>query len=45
MDADYKVAPDATEIKFNLKPHKVFIFDAETEERIYFGNQTAPEEA
>ncbi|MBE6537238.1 MAG: ABC transporter ATP-binding protein [Ruminococcaceae bacterium] len=45
VDADYRVAPDAAEIKFNLKPHKVFIFDAETEQRIYFGNQTAPEEA
>ena len=42
VDADYKVKEGATEIKFNLKPHKVFIFDAETEERIYFGNQTPP---
>ena len=42
VDADYKVTEGATEIKFNLKPHKVFIFDAETEERIYFGNQTPP---
>ena len=42
VDADYKLNVGATEIKFNLKPHKVFIFDAETEERIYFQGQTAP---
>ena len=44
VDADYKVALGSTEIKYDLKPHKVFIFDYETENRIYFGNQTAPEE-
>ena len=42
VDADYKIADDATTVNFNLKSHKVFIFDAETEKRIYFGNQTAP---
>ena len=42
VDADYKIAEDATTVSFNLKPHKVFIFDAETEKRVYFGNQTAP---
>jgi len=40
VDADYKIALGAESIKYNLKPHKVFIFDAETEERIYFGDQT-----
>ena len=44
VDADYKVSAGTDEIKFNLKPHKVFIFDAETEERIYFAGQTAPTE-
>ena len=34
VDADIKVQPG--EVKYNLKPHKVFIFDAETEERIRF---------
>ena len=43
VDADYKVSATAQNVKFNLKPHKVFIFDSETEERIYFGDQTAPE--
>jgi len=43
VDADYKVSASAQSVKFNLKPHKVFIFDSETEERIYFGDQTAPE--
>ena len=43
VDADYKISATAQNVKFNLKPHKVFIFDSETEERIYFGDQTAPE--
>ena len=43
VDADYKVSATAQNVKFTLKPHKVFIFDSETEERIYFGDQTAPE--
>ena len=33
---DYKIDKDADTIKFSLKPHKVFIFDVETEERIRF---------
>ncbi len=36
INADYKPDPDATEIRYTLKRHKVFLFDAETEERIYF---------
>ncbi len=36
VDADYKIDTAAPAIKFSLKPHKVFIFDKETEERIYF---------
>ncbi|MBR4063213.1 MAG: ABC transporter ATP-binding protein [Clostridia bacterium] len=43
VDADYKISATAQNVKFDLKPHKVFIFDSETEERIYFGGQTAPE--
>ena len=39
IDADYKVSRDAQTISFNLKPHKVFLFDKESEERIYFGDQ------
>jgi multiple sugar transport system ATP-binding protein len=35
VDADNKIPAVAT-VKFNLKPHKVFLFDAETEERIRF---------
>ena len=38
VDADYKVSAGAT-VSFALKPHKVFIFNRETEERIYFGGQ------
>ncbi|MBR2342915.1 MAG: ABC transporter ATP-binding protein [Clostridia bacterium] len=38
VDADYKIAAGAT-VSFALKPHKVFIFDKETEKRIYFGDQ------
>ncbi len=36
VDSDIKVDFAQTEVKFALKPHKVFIFDAETENRIYF---------
>ena len=36
VDADYKVSTDAQTVKYNLKSHKVFLFDKETEERIYF---------
>ena len=36
VDADNKIDATAATVKFNLKPHKVFLFDAETEERIYF---------
>ena len=36
VDADYKIDKEDTTVKFNLKPHKVFLFDKETEERIYF---------
>ena len=35
IDADQKPAEGATEARFSLKPHKVFLFDGETEERIY----------
>ena len=36
VDADYKIDVSASTIKYELKPHKVFLFNAETEERIYF---------
>ena len=36
VDADYKISKDDDIVKFNLKPHKVFLFDKETEARIYF---------
>ncbi len=35
INADYKVAPGTKEIRYKLKPHKTFIFNKETEERIY----------
>ena len=37
VDADNKIDLTATTVNFSLKPHKVFLFDAETEARIYFG--------
>ena len=40
VDADYKVDRSSETIAFDLKPHKIFLFDKETEERIYFGEQT-----
>ena len=36
VNSDIKVDYSKVDVKFDLKPHKVFIFDAETEERIYF---------
>ena len=36
VDADNKIDVSVSEIKFSLKPHKVFLFNKETEERIYF---------
>ncbi len=36
IDADNKVPENAKIVRFSLKPHKVFLFHKETEERIYF---------
>ena len=36
INADNKVDVAATAVKFSLKAHKVLLFDAKTEERIYF---------
>lgn len=36
VDADNKVDSSAEIVSFSLKPHKVFVFDKETEERLYF---------
>jgi multiple sugar transport system ATP-binding protein len=33
IDSDIKIAPGAN--RFALRPNKVFVFDGETEERIY----------
>ena len=44
VDSDLAVSSDEKVVKYNLKPHKVFIFDKETEERIYFDNP-APSQA
>ena len=36
IDADCKIDKEVKTIKFDLKPHKVLLFDDKTEERIYF---------
>ncbi len=36
ISAENEVDRDADTVKFNIKPHKTFIFDKETEERIRF---------
>ena len=36
INSDSKIDPNAKTVSFSLKPHKVFIFDTETEERIRF---------
>ena len=34
VNADNKIDVTQTTVRFNLKPHKVFVFNAETEERL-----------
>ena len=36
INADNKVDMASATVRYTLKPHKVFLFDKETEERIYF---------
>ncbi len=36
INADNKVDPEAETVRFSIKPHKIFLFNKETEERIYF---------
>ena len=36
VDADYKVDPASATVSYNLKPHKVLLFNADTDERVYF---------
>ncbi len=36
VDADNKVDITAATVRYNIKPHKIFVFNKETEERIYF---------
>ncbi len=35
IDADNKVDPDTENVRYSLKPGKVYIFNKATEERIY----------
>ncbi len=36
VDADYKIDPTSLTVSYNLKPHKVLLFNKDTEERVYF---------
>ena len=36
VDADNKLELTAETVRFNIKPHKIFVFSKETEERIRF---------
>ena len=36
IDSDNKIDPNAETVRFDVKPHKVFLFHKETEERISF---------
>ncbi len=44
VDADNKVDATAQEVRFTLKPHKTFLFNKETEERIGFEIKSVKEE-
>jgi ABC-type sugar transport system ATPase subunit len=35
ISSDFKISEDTKTVKFDIKPHKIFIFDGITEERIY----------
>ncbi len=35
IDADIKIDTSSATVKFNIKPNKIFLFDKETQERIY----------
>ncbi len=35
VNSDVKVDPTAKKVRFDIKPHKIFLFNKETEERIY----------
>ncbi|MBR5739180.1 MAG: ABC transporter ATP-binding protein, partial [Lachnospiraceae bacterium] len=37
ISSDHEVDPEAPTVRFNVRPKKLYLFDAETEERIYFG--------
>jgi multiple sugar transport system ATP-binding protein len=39
IDADNKVSKDAKEVHFSIKPNKIFLFNRDTEERIYLGEK------
>ena len=43
IDADNKIDTSVSTVRFSLKPHKVFLFDKETEERLYVGQPAASE--
>ena len=45
ISADEMGNISGNQVKFNLKPHKVYIFNKETENRVYFGEQVASHEA
>ncbi|MBR2985790.1 MAG: ABC transporter ATP-binding protein [Clostridia bacterium] len=36
VDADNKLPEGTTKVRFSLKPHKVFLFNKDSEERVYF---------
>ena len=36
IDADNEINTESETVKFSIKPHKMFVFNKETEERIYF---------
>ena len=36
INSDEAISAEASTVNYSLKPHKVFVFDKETEERLYF---------
>ena len=45
IPAESKVDENAAAVRYRIKPYKLFLFDKETEERIYFTSQEKSEES
>lgn len=45
INSDLRINPDLQNVRFDIKPHKLYIFDKTTEERIHFNGENQAGEA